>query len=69
MRIQTGLDPLCERACSNVAVGTLSIHWTVVDFMDVDVCEEHIAPSVEKAWRMKVDNQTPVDVWFMRWED
>jgi hypothetical protein len=53
--------------CHAPAIGEVHAQWTIFDFVDYNVCAEHVDQAQMWFWRKTVDGERPVDVWMTFW--
>jgi hypothetical protein len=53
--------------CHAPAIGQVHAQWSIFDFVDYNVCAEHLDVAQVQMWNRTVDGQRAVDVWVTFW--
>lgn len=60
----------CEwTSCDREVDGYVMAQWTVVDFIQFEVCDGHIDDVIAALARRKVDGELPMDLRWQHYED
>lgn len=49
--------------CTRLASAVVHAQWSLFDWDDAEVCEDHRAAATTRFWNRRVDGKQPVDVW------
>lgn len=59
-------EPECDW-CERPAIGVVHAQWTLFDWDDHQVCEDHVHIAVRLFSKRYVDGQPPIGVWLRHW--
>jgi hypothetical protein len=69
VRLMLEGNAICEMfGCLNIAVGAAHAQWSVVDWVEYAMCDDHMRMCLEVLELRFVDDRPPVDVWATYWD-